>query len=68
MQGPAYLNVLKYLDLPQVAALAADRTRVVLYTDDEKPWAWPAALVKGLKMPEKQWQIRKPVAERDGKR
>lgn len=68
MQGPAYLNVLKYLDLPQVAALAADRTRVVLYTDDEKPWAWPAALVKGLKMPEKQWQIRKPVAERDGRR
>ncbi len=61
-QGPAYLNVLKYLDLPQVAALAVDRTRVILYTAEEKPWAWTTALARGLGLPEKQWQIRKPVA------
>jgi dienelactone hydrolase len=61
-QGPAYLNVLKYLDLPQAAAMAAEKTRVILYTADEKAWAYPTSIVKLLGLPEKQWQIRKPVA------
>ena len=60
-QGPAYLNVLKYLDLPQAAAMAAEKTRVILYTADEKAWAYPASIVKLLGLPEKQWQIRKPI-------
>lgn len=61
-QGPAYLNVLKYLDLPQAAAMAAEKTRVVLYSADEKAWAYPTSIVKLLGLPEKQWQIRKPLA------
>ena len=61
-QGPAYLNVLKYLDLPQATAMAAEKTRVILYTADEKAWAYPTRIVKLLGLPEKQWQIRKPVA------
>jgi hypothetical protein len=61
--GPAYLNVLKHLDIPQAAALAAERTRVIIYSADEKAWAFPAGVVKLLGMPDKQWQIRKPVAE-----
>lgn len=61
-RGPAYLNVLKYLDLPQAAALAAEKTRVIIYSADEKAWAYPAAVVKLLGLPEKQWQIRKPMA------
>jgi hypothetical protein len=61
--GPAYLNVLKYLDLPQAAALAAEKTRVIIYSADEKAWTYPAAVVKLLGLPEKQWQIRKPMAE-----
>lgn len=60
-QGPAYLNVLKYLDLPQAAALAAEKTRVILYTADAAAWEYPASTVKNLKWPEKQWQIRKPM-------
>eukprot|EP01031_Cornospumella_fuschlensis_P013660 gene13660-16701_t len=35
--GPAYLNVLKYLDIPQAAAMAIERARVIVY-DDAKPW------------------------------
>lgn len=62
MSGPAYLNVLRHLDLPQAAALAAERTRVVLYTADEKAWAYPAGIARLLGLPEKQWQIRKPAA------
>jgi hypothetical protein len=61
--GPAYLNVLKYLDLPQAAALAAEKTRVIIYSADEEAWAYPASVVKLLGLPEKQWQIRKPLAE-----
>jgi cephalosporin-C deacetylase-like acetyl esterase len=37
-QGPDYLNVLKYLDLPQAVAMAAERTRVVIYDDDKAAW------------------------------
>lgn len=38
---PAYLNMLKYLDLPQAVAMAAERTRVVIYDNDKAAWAYP---------------------------
>ncbi|MFZ4768055.1 MAG: hypothetical protein ACOYMN_24165, partial [Roseimicrobium sp.] len=38
---PAYLNVLKVLDIPQAAAMAAERTRVVIYDDDKAAWSYP---------------------------
>jgi hypothetical protein len=59
--GPAYLNVLRHLDLPQAAAMAAERTRLIIYSTDEKSWSYPDAVVKLLKLPAKQWQIRKPA-------
>jgi hypothetical protein len=40
-QGPIYLNVLKYLDLPQAVAMASERTRVIVYDDDKEAWAYP---------------------------
>ncbi|WP_265596372.1 acetylxylan esterase [Verrucomicrobium sp. BvORR106] len=58
--GPVYLNVLKYLDLPQAAAMAAQRTRVIIYADDKSPWefarslnekfAWDAEKKAGLQL------------------
>lgn len=60
-QGPTYLNVLKYLDLPQAAAMAAENTRVILYSADAAAWDYPTNTVKALGWPEKQWQIRKPM-------
>jgi dienelactone hydrolase len=36
--GPFYLNVLKDLDIPQSAAMAAERTRLVIYDDDKEAW------------------------------
>lgn len=41
VQGPIYLNVLKYLDLPQAIAMASERTRVIVYDDDKDAWAYP---------------------------
>jgi dienelactone hydrolase len=43
-----YFNILKTLDLPQAAALAAERTKLVLYTNDEAPWAYPKAVTTTL--------------------
>lgn len=60
-QGPAYLNVLKLLDLPQAVAMAAEKTRVIIYSADEAAWNYPATTVKNLGWPEKQWQLRKPM-------
>lgn len=47
-QGPFYLNVLRYLDLPQAAALAAERTRVVIYDDDKAAWEFTKAVSANL--------------------
>jgi hypothetical protein len=41
--------------------MAAERTRLIIYSTDEKPWSYPDAVVKLLKLPAKQWQIRKPA-------
>ena len=47
-QGPHFLNVQRFLDLPQAAAMAADSTPVVLYDDAPQQWDWPMALDKKL--------------------
>jgi dienelactone hydrolase len=55
--GPAFLNVLRVLDMPQAVALAFPR-QVTLIKTDEKDWAWPAKVAKlyGEKSP---LQVRK---------
>lgn len=55
--APALLNVLKYLDIPQAAAMAAVRSRVVIYSDKKEAWEYPATVVKNLGK-EKQFQVR----------
>lgn len=58
--GPALLNVLRHLDIPQAAAMAAMRSRVVIYSDKKEAWDYPATVVKNLGK-EKQFQLREPV-------
>jgi hypothetical protein len=41
---PAYLNILKILDLPQAVAMASERTRVVIYDNDKAAWDFPRQL------------------------
>jgi hypothetical protein len=45
---PHYQNVLKQLDMPEAAAMAAETARVVLYDTDEAAWARTAAILKVL--------------------
>jgi len=61
--GPALLNVLRFLDVPQAIAMAAERCQVVIYRDDDAGLEYPFATAKVLGWPEKQVQLRKPPAE-----
>ncbi len=46
--GPTYLNVLKFLDIPQAAAMAAERSRVRIYTPDKSVWSFAAQVSEKL--------------------
>ena len=63
MQGPAYLNVLRHLDLPQAVALAAERARVVLYQPEAKYDPFPAKVTEALGLGKKAFSVRKSMAD-----
>lgn len=47
-KGPTFLNVLRYLDVPQAVALAAERHRVQLHVETPGPWQFPRAVAADL--------------------
>jgi hypothetical protein len=57
-EGPFLLNVSKSLDMPQAAALAAERSRVVIYQDGNDGWEYTAATASHLGWDKKQFGIR----------
>jgi len=61
--GPFLLNVTRFLDLPQAVAMAAERSRVALYSDNPEEWRYPERVGKVLGWDAKQLQLRKPIAE-----
>jgi hypothetical protein len=60
MDGPTYFNVLRYLDVPQAAAMASERTKVVIYTADKQPWDFLVQTAGKLGWP-KNVQLREPM-------
>jgi len=54
---PTFLNVLRYLDMPQAVAMAAERSRVRLYLKDGSGWQFPQAVANKLGWPQKQFQV-----------
>jgi hypothetical protein len=60
--GPAYLNVLRVLDLPQAVALAGERTRVVLYQPGAKYDDFPLRVAEALGFGPKAISIRKSMS------
>lgn len=65
--APVYLNILKYMDIPQALALASERTRVIIYSDDESAWAYPqktSELLQWTKEKGRGLQIR-PLTKQD---
>jgi hypothetical protein len=63
MQGPAYLNVLRHLDLPQAVALAAEGARVFLYQPEAKYDPFPAQVAEALGLGKKAFSVRKSMAD-----
>lgn len=57
--GPALLNVLRYLDLPQTLAMAATRSPVVITKARPEDWSYPAEVSKKLGWDESRLQIKK---------
>jgi hypothetical protein len=55
--GPDYLNVLRLLDIPQAAAMAAERSRVRLFETDPAGWNYPISVGQRLGWNEKQFVI-----------
>ena len=58
--GPVLLNVLRFLDVPQAVALAAENTQVRIYQDAAGNWEYPQQVAKNLNWDAKQLQVRTP--------
>lgn len=63
--GPTYLNVLRFLDMPQAAAMAGERSQLRIHTGDESAWNYLTETAEKAGWPEKQVQLRKPVSSDD---
>jgi hypothetical protein len=56
--GPIYLNVLKFLDVPQAIAMAAEKRDVLVHSDSPESWQFPTRVAKNLDWPEHRIQFR----------
>jgi hypothetical protein len=61
--GPILLNVERYVDMPQILAMAAERTPVHVENSDEAGWEYPQAVARQLGWDPKQIQIRRKPAK-----
>jgi hypothetical protein len=63
--GPIFLNVLRFLDVPQAVAMAAEQSKVCIHQEDKSGWEYPRQVATKLGWPKDRLQIRavpKPVA------
>ena len=58
-KGPTFLNVLRHLDMPHAAAMAAERSQLVLYDTEAKQWDFSTSTAAALNWDKKQIQFRK---------
>ncbi|NQT12559.1 MAG: hypothetical protein HQ582_07420, partial [Planctomycetes bacterium] len=56
--GPIFLNVRRYLDVPEAVAMALDRSEIVLRQPDPAGWEYPKAVAKALDWGEERLEIR----------
>ncbi len=56
-EGPTLLNVLRYLDIPQAVAMAAERAPVTLHQTDAAAWAFPRSLAETLGWADDQFSL-----------
>jgi dienelactone hydrolase len=66
--GPIFLNVLRYLDVPQAVAMATENSQVRIYQDDEASWQFAQQTAEKLGWDKKQLQVRKLPMQDDSKK
>jgi len=59
--GPVFLNVLRYLDMPQVVALVAENTSITLPGQDASAWQFPTSVIESLGWDPRRLQIIAPA-------
>jgi hypothetical protein len=62
--GPIFLNVSRYLEMPQAVAMAAEHCRVRLAGTTPSAWAFPLSVAERLGWKKDQLQV---VAEKPAK-
>ncbi len=58
--GPTLLNVLRYLDMPQAVAMAAEHAPVTLHQSDASPWEFPQAVADRLEWGQDRFGVSAP--------
>jgi len=56
--GPIFLNIQRFLDVPQAVAMAAEKLKVRIYQDGVDGWTYPVETAKALQWDEKVIQVR----------
>ena len=56
--APIFLNILRYLDIPQAIAMAAEHTQVRVIQENDFEWRFAKDVVRKLKWPEKQFKCK----------
>jgi len=56
-EGPTFLNVLRYLDIPQTVAMAAERSQILLCQEENSGWRFPQAVPEKLGWPKDKFQV-----------
>jgi hypothetical protein len=55
--GPTFLNVMRYLDMPQAVAMAAERSQVCLFQENDSGWHFPKYVAERFDWPEDKLRI-----------
>ncbi|NQT01689.1 MAG: prolyl oligopeptidase family serine peptidase [Planctomycetes bacterium] len=55
--GPTFLNVLRYLDIPQAVAMAAERSQIRLYQEIDSGWGFPQAVAEKFGWPKDKFRV-----------
>lgn len=60
-RGPTYLNVLRFTDIPQVAAIVGGTSQLRIYSSKPADWNYLTKHAEAFQWSEKQVQIREPL-------
>ena len=59
------LNIRRFLDMPQVVAMAAENSQVVIYDANPEKWKYANNVAEKLGWDRTQLRLRKPPAKDD---